>query len=104
MESNVIVVYSLKRFFFRTVGRIRGRVYTIRQHSGKKALTVVGGALSFCASYRVNSYKSAAPKLFLIERVGGVGFFVVVMHDKTLVQLRGRIADQDTQRFLALPM
>jgi hypothetical protein len=31
-------------------------------------------ALSFCASYRVNSYKSAAPKLFLREIAGDVGF------------------------------
>ena len=40
----------------------------------KKALTQVGDALSFCASYRVNSYKSAAPKLFLKEIAGDVGF------------------------------
>lgn len=70
----------------------------------KKALTLIGVALSFCASYRVNSYKSAAPKLFLIERVGGVGFFVVSRDSEILVQFPGEIAGQDMQRFLALPM
>jgi hypothetical protein len=78
----------------------------------KKALTLVGVELSFCASYRVNSYKSAAPKLFLIERVGGVGFFVVMPERGFLAmktgdlkwQISDEAVDQDTQRILALPM